>query len=647
MSDHGEPRQRPRCGGRTRLTGWATRTRLAEWATRTRLAEWATRTRLTEWATRTRFAGWAPGTGALIGSWLVGAAIARLTGAPAVLLVLGAALVGLAFDATAGWWAMRRLPTPIVEVPLLVTAGERVPIVVRFDADDARGRSLRPRRAVHVVVRDVRRPGAVIAEADIAASPDGTLALPGSFDRPGRVDELQIDLGCFGPAGLLAWRRRTAVDDVDLRVAPVGTGPGLDVERTPAVTPGSSPAVAGRHRGDVDGVRSWRRGDGLTAVHWPTSLRADELVVHDRRTASDERWFVDADRHDVDPARLRRTLDDGLLGGHAVTVLTGGEERTVVDHDDAATIAADTAARLAADADARRGDRPQPSALTRVADALRRPRQLAAAEPITLDPTSRWAAAAAATASMGLLVGALDTPSLALPGVAAAIALGAAVSLRAVRSGGGRPMWMRAAIAVTVVATMAWILVDAADVDSLVAALRGPLPSLLMLLVVLHGFEVVDRRTFRVHLAITLVVATYAAGLRIDAALGWWLAAWGIAVTVSSLTIARLPAADRHRNRHGSEYRNRHRGRRADRRTSHRSSLATVGRVAAWTAAFAVATVAVLAAVPIPDGPARLGLPALSVDAPQVDQPGALVGPDGTPAGPESATTPERAPAER
>ena len=65
------------------------------------------------------------------------------------------------------------------------------------------------------------------------------------------------------------------------------------------------------------------------------------------------------------------------------------------------------------------------------------------------------------------------------------------------------------------------------------------MPNLLVLLVVLHGFEVVDRRTLRVHQAITFVVAAYAAGLRIDDALGWWLGMWAVAFFASLLLTAR------------------------------------------------------------------------------------------------------------
>jgi transglutaminase-like putative cysteine protease len=58
--------------------------------------------------------------------------------------------------------------------------------------------------------------------------------------------------------------------------------------------------------------------------------------------------------------------------------------------------------------------------------------------------------------------------------------------------------------------------------------------------------------------------------------------------------------------------------------------------------AIGVATLAVLSLVPIPDGPARLGLPALSSDAPTVDFPGGLARPDGSTA--PGNGSPDRAP---
>ena len=125
------------------------------------------------------------------------------------------------------------------------------------------------------------------------------------------------------------------------------------------------------------------------------------------------------------------------------------------------------------------------------------------------------------------------------------------------------------------------------------------MPDLLMLLVVLHGAEIADRRSNRVHLAVTGVVTAYAAGLRIDGAIGWWMITWAIAAVVAVCTTDRAAAT-------------------AERRCQPR----TAARIASWSIAGIVATLAIGTLVPIPDGPASLGLPAQSVSDDVIDRTG-------------------------
>ena len=152
------------------------------------------------------------------------------------------------------------------------------------------------------------------------------------------------------------------------------------------------------------------------------------------------------------------------------------------------------------------------------------------------------------------------------------LVLGVVVSSWLGRRSGRRPAALQAAIVLTIVVALALIAADARGIDGLLAVLRGPMPDMLMLLVVLHGFEVVDRRTLRVHQAITFVVASYAAGLRIDDALGWWIAAWGVAFFVSLLLTGR----------------SRHQQRSASRRP------VAILRSTAWVGAATIATLALL-----------------------------------------------------
>ena len=183
---------------------------------------------------------------------------------------------------------------------------------------------------------------------------------------------------------------------------------------------------------------------------------------------------------------------------------------------------------------------------------------------------------------------------------------------------GDRPLWARGLTAGTALAALGWITVQNAGVGGLLEALRGPMPDLLMLLVVLHGAEIANRRSNRVHLAVTVVVTAYAAGLRIDGAVGWWMIAWAVAALVAVCT--------------------------TDRASSSPAGLSpsAAGRVVSWSIVGIVATLAVGTLVPIPDGPASLGLPARSVSDDVIDQTGGLVGADGSPSEPTTGGSPTR-----
>jgi transglutaminase-like putative cysteine protease len=193
------------------------------------------------------------------------------------------------------------------------------------------------------------------------------------------------------------------------------------------------------------------------------------------------------------------------------------------------------------------------------------------------------------------------------------------VSLRYGAEGRTRPMWLRVAIGVAAVTALLLIATEAQGVDGLLRALQGPLPDLLMVLAVIHGFEATDRRTVRVHIAISAVVVAYAAGLRIDERVAWWLAAWGVLCVLATRSTARaIPPSPGARNRRAPDAALRRAGRRR------------VLRLTASSLVIVAATIALLGLVNVPDGPANLGLPALADDALTVESPGALIGPDGS-----------------
>ena len=130
----------------------------------------------------------------------------------------------------------------------------------------------------------------------------------------------------------------------------------------------------------------------------------------------------------------------------------------------------------------------------------------------------------------------------------------------------------------------------------------------------------------RVHQAIALIVAVYAAGLRIDDQLGWWLAVWAVSF-VAAITMTSLPPTTRTSLPPTTGRRRPPPGR----SPSARTRSAEVGtRIVRWSVFVVVCTLGILLVVPVPDGPASLGLPALSTGT-DVTSPGALVGPDGRP----------------
>ena len=563
-------------------------------------------------ARRARPAGWSPGTGTLLGAWVASAAIARLTGATAVILLLAAAIVAMGFEIVAGWWVARGVLVRSVVAPPVADAGELVELLVTVETSTGH-RSIDHRR-----VTCEQLDGTVISTrtspSQDAPTTAGATAVWLRCEHPGVLTELKVRVDVAGPAGLVWWKRTTTIAIDPLHIAPIARGPLADVESVSSTSDGSVTARRGNHGGEIDGVRPWRQGDSTNSVHWASSLRTDELIVHDRLTATDERWLVDLDGSD--PGRLRFTLDEGRRLGHDVVVRTSdGNTHAVPDADAAARWAA-IAAQTHLDADARID--PSDRSGERVGFLHRqislRPAPIETATTIT--GVARWAAAAAAFASMGMLIGALGGSAALLGLVLVSVVVAAAVSLWVARRGGKRPLVMQVAIVGAIVVALVVIAAQAVDVDGLLAALRGPLPNVLMLLVVLHGFETVDRRTLRVHLAITFVLACYAAGLRIDGALGWWLGAWGVPFVVAMV-------ATSHRPRGGDIVVA------APRRPSV-GSVRVTSRWALSIVAMGVATLAVLSLVPVPDGPARLGLPALSANAPTVGSRGGLAAPDGS-----------------
>lgn len=588
---------------------------------------------------RTRPAGLAPGSGAFVASWIVTGLVARLTGTPAVLALMAALLVTIAAEALAGWLLIRRCAVTSIVAPRVTTVGVATPLTIETTVGPVR-------RDGRLTISSNGATVCVLVLPDPARIGDRGLVADAIFETAGIIESLVAKVEFTGPFGLVWWRHTTTVAVTDIAVAPTPGDGVLHVDRASALNDGLADSSRGNQRGDVDGVRTWRDGDAVGAIHWPSSLRAGDLIVHDRAATTDERWMLDLDEviastNDAAATvagRVRATLERGLRDGYQVAISHDGDEDRVRSDDDAARWSAwvaQTVAHRHGDTSPAPVDRPWWRREIRVGRA-----RLFAEPASSVRAPARWAAGAAAVASLSMLVGALS-PSYALVAViAVGVGLGVFVSLWVARRG-RRPVALQVAIVLAVIAALAVIASDARSVDGLLAALRGPMPNLLVLLVVLHGFEVTDRRTLRVHQAITFVVAAYAAGLRIDTALGWWIAAWGAAFFASLLLTARTPgeAGDAGDAEAGLA----HRVHRVHRVPVHRGHRGLLLRPAAWVGLGVAATVALLSVVPIPDGPARLGLPALSTSTTGAPRPGGLSTPDGSlTALPSTDTAPDR-----
>ncbi len=566
---------------------------------------------------RRRPIGFSPGSAAFAAAWVVGLGIARLTGSPAVVLLLVAAAATFAGSAIGAWFRLRRVVVDRIVAPTVATVGEDVPVSIILSDRDV---------VAAPVALTISTPHGAAPLARVDGAGAGAVTASIAFPAAGVVDELVVGVESAGAAGLLWWRGRARIAVEPIHVAPVAAGGLLPVEasarRAHDRLDRGHAARRGPTLGDLDGIRQWRDGDPDHAVHWPSTMRAGELIVRDRSVTTDRRWIVRLDRLRRRPsadgapaqpspaARLRQTLEEGLRRGHDVIVDDGssdaGGRHVVRSADDAARWSA-----LCAEAPPPPGPRP---ALHR-----RTLRLGHGDEPQTVSARARWLTAGAAFAAIGMLTGALTAAMTSYALAAAGIVAGVLVSVRYGAAGRVRPVWLRVVIGGAALTALVLIAADAQGVDGLLRALRGPLPDLLIALVVIHGFEATDRRTVRVHLAISSVVVAYATGLRIDDRVAWWLVAWGALVVAA--TRATAGTARRSADRAGGA------------RT--RPSAVAAGRwkaarLTASSAAVAAATVAVLGLVPIPDGPANLGLPALADDALAVDSPGALAGPDGS-----------------
>ena len=535
----------------------------------------------------TRPAGVSPGALAFVATWVAGVVIAMLTGAAAVVILLAAGAVG-------GVWALAAGLIPVRAVRLDRIATGDVAVVGEELHWHVVARAPRPVRW------ELRVAGQIVADGP---SVNGEAVLVGVAPRRGVHASVELRWSSAGRPGLFWWRRQLTVALTNtLAVAPpAGDTAAPAVRRTTATTAGiADSARVGRDQ--PDGVRAWRDGDEVNAVHWPSSIRSGELIMRHRVHDASELWTVQARTGTVDPdgeaGRARRAMEDGLRVGASVAVSSDDSVaepiRTWTD-----------IARWCAAFD------PRPVAPDR-ARWWRRSLRIRAAETKELSLRGRWTVAAAGAAPATMVLQALGYGPTEMTVVLAASAAAAFVSMRTQR-------WLRTVrplIGLLVAAAVGATLVDISRVTSVATSLRFLLPQSLVALVVMHGFECDDRRSARFAAACSALLTAYAAGVRIDDHLGLWLLLSGLGIAWATTEISRpdrvSPAA------FVSPRQARRRGRRL--------VPATAGLAGA-----ALATLVLLATVPVPRGPAQLTLPSWLEERRPTAGDGGLAAPDGSP----------------
>ena len=503
--------------------------------------------------------------------------LVRLTGAVALVVMLAAGAVAAGIALMTGWWRLRAVRRLTVELPRSATVGDAV--VLRLVAARRSG-------PVHVRVTAL--------DSELAAGwlRGGVFEHTITFDRRGLLDEVRVVCTTAGSAGLVWWRRTIVVPLDDLVIAPRPVVPGTrpHTEAEPTDEPDDAVVMARSLDGEIDGIRPWRDGDPHHAVHWPTSFRTGALSVFEHRPgAAVRRWIVRADPtardRTVEMGRVRATVDDGRRR-HLDVLVAVGQERPVpmTDH---ASVERWTAVNLP-------DPMPMPPPRGPWRERLGEPDGL-------LSRSARWCIALASGIALVLLADGLQRPQVISVGVVAGTVITAALTATRVPHRKLVRVLLRVVAASIAIAGIASVVVKAGGITDIRAVFTGPLPDLLMLLVVVQGFECTDRRAGRAALAFSSVVAAYGAAQRVDPILLVWLAAWSVAWLVAMVLVAAPPPQ------------------RTTTGVPRRAATTAVSLAAAATAAVLLLTV-----VRVPDGPASLGRPSSFESLRPVQTPGAL-----------------------
>lgn len=529
----------------------------------------------------TRPAGFAPGAMALGAAWGATVIIALLTGSTAVVILLAVGVVLMAAALVSGWRAIRRASVIGIATGDVAVAGEKLDWTLIVTARSS-------------IQADVKVAGQTVASGTVVG---GSNVVRGTAPSRGVHTAAEVRWRSAGRLGLFWWRRRAMFDLEDLAVAPAIGDLGAPILHATDLV-GDHSAAAQVGRGEVDGVRPWRDGDEVNAVHWPSSIRAGEFVVRQRQQERDEQWVVLATSATQDPdaeaSRVRNSLERGRAAGAGVAVRLDGGSPVVLGSK--ADVLVWTASFD-----------PRPAEHGKAKWWTYRVRVNCPDADPALTRRARWTIAACGAAPLVMLLQPLGYAPAQIGGTLAATAVGAITSIYAAK----RLLAIRQLVAVVTAVAVGAMLVDLSEISSVVSSLRFLLPQLLVALVVLQGFECIDKRAARVSVGCAAVLVSYSAGVRVDAELGVWLlvAVIGLAAGVRSIDRPPAPPAAS-------------RGRRA---------VGHAGVRVAGMVTCALAVLVILAVVPVPRGPVQLTLPSWLEERRPTGGDGALAAPDGSP----------------
>ncbi len=536
-----------------------------------------------------RPSGLGRGAGHLIFAAIAGYGMLRITGAVAVVVILAFAFAFTTWAASTGYFHTRTTHVDVTSTVRSCTVGDHIPIQVT-----ATNRFGTMRRH-HIRIYDR---GTEIAEHWLT---EGTTEITARFTQRGETDSLHLVTTTAGLPGMVWWAKHTTIEIDPIVVAPTAT-PG----KTATTLPGSEKLGGSTRRtvlptdhGDLDGVRLWRQGDSDRSIHWPTSYRTGELTVFDHRPDHDNDLLVtvDANTNDTETevSTARHALNKALEHGNRVYAAVGHSDPVHITNRNEA--AAWTANCL-------------PTTPTNP-----RRRTLWADPTTELRPGARWLIAGALTVALALIAGALEQPSAVIAAQFAAIAAGAALTAGGTATRKWSVTLRKLLIGVVVLGGIAMLVNSIQKVDDIAGALAAPLPELLMMLVVVQGFECVDKRSARASLGFCAVLATYGSGLRVDNHLPIYLILWGTLWTAALITTGKPTL---HTPAH-----------------TNKRLLAQLVRGAGTTAAVTAVALLALVIVPIPRGPSTLGRPSSFTSIRPVFQPGAFAREDGSTASSE------------